>query len=175
MTPRVARQDGITLLELLLALAIGALLMSALMPMLNLTVDAATDPASSDQAELDRQATFAIERMNRVIRGTAPVVLAPGPGATGLMAIFNLPPQPAGTTGSWFSPSTFQFQLPEKRLVEMRDGDSVAHVLAESVQSAVFTALPVTDGTQLIQVDLVLKTGNATTTVTSVMRMGWMQ
>lgn len=173
MTPRVARQDGITLLELLLALAIGSLLMSALMPMLNLTIDAATDPASTDQAELDRQAAFAIERMNRVIRATKPAVLAPAPGATGLLAIINLPPQPAGTTGSWFSPSTFQFY--RGTLIEMRDGDSVAHVLAESVQSAVFTALPVTDGTQLIQVDLVLKTGNATSTVSSVMRMGWMQ
>ena len=157
------RQRGFTLLEVLLALAAGALLLSSVMPMLTMTVAAATNPATSEQADLERQAAFAIDRMARVVRAKTPAVLAPAP-------------DPA-STGTWLAPATFQLSGAKApfTLVEKRDGDNVLHVLAESVDSVRFTALPVIDGRQLIQVDLVLKTANAATSVTSTMRMGWLQ
>jgi prepilin-type N-terminal cleavage/methylation domain-containing protein len=171
------KQRGFTLLEVLLALATGALLLSAVMPMLTLSVAAATNPVLSEQAELDRQAAFAMERIAGVIRAKAPVILAVPPGATGLLALLNPAPQKADTTGTWLAPSTFQLAGAKTpfTLVEKRDGDAVLHVLAESVDSVQFTALTVGDGRQLIRVDLVLKSGKAATSISSVMRMGWLQ
>lgn len=157
------RQRGFTLLEVLLALAAGALLLSSVLPMLTTTVAAATNPATSEQADLERQAAFAIDRMARVVRAKAPAVLSPA--------------QDPATTGPWLAPATFQLSGVKApfTLVEKRAGDNVLHVLAESVDSVRFSALPVTDGRQLIQVELVLKSANAATSVTSVMRMGWLQ
>lgn len=171
------RARGFTLLEMLLALATGALLLSAVMPMLTMTVAAATDPAKDEQADLDRQAAFAMERIARAVRAKAPAVLAPPPGATGLLALFNVTPQDPATTGAWLKPATFQragARAPYT-LVEQRDGDKDLHVLADSVDSVQFTALPLSEGRQLIQVDLVLKTANATSSASSIMRMGWLQ
>ena len=169
MTRLRARQRGFTLLEVLLALAAGALLLSAVMPMLSMTVAAATSPAADEQAELERQASFAIERIGRAVRAKA---LAPGPAGSLAPAA-----QGAATTGTWLAPATFQLSgaAAPFTLVEKRDGDAVLHVLAESVDSVVFTALPGGDGRQLIQVDLVLKSANATASMRSIMRMGWLQ
>lgn len=180
MNRRANRMRGLTLLEMLLALATGALLLSAMLPMLNMTVSAATNPATNDQADLDRQAAFAVERIARVVRAQAPAILAPPPGATGLMALFNAAPQATTTTGTWLAPATFQLSGSKApyTLVEKRDGDNTLHVLADSVDSVdsvQFTALPVSEGRQLIQVDLVLKTGKTISTASSVMRMGWLQ
>jgi prepilin-type N-terminal cleavage/methylation domain-containing protein len=158
---RPGRQRGLTLLELLLALAMGALLMTAVMPMLNGAMAAAADPSTTDQPDLDRQAAFALDRIALAVRATAPTPLV-------------TPTAPDRTTsGRWFSPSTFQ--LSGTTLVEKRDGDSVAHVLADSVSSFSIVPLPVTDGRQLVQVDLTLARGETKTTVTSVVRMGWLQ
>lgn len=177
MNRRANRMRGLTLLEMLLALATGALLLSAMLPMLNMTVSAATSPATNDQIDLDRQAAFAVERIARVVRAQAPAILAPPPGATGLMALFNAAPQVPTTTGTWLAPATFQLSGTKApyTLLEKRDGDNTLHVLADSVDSVQFTALPVSEGRQLIQVDLVLKIGNTTSTASSVMRMGWLQ
>lgn len=177
MKRRANRMRGLTLLEMLLALATGALLLSAMLPMLNMTVSAATSPAKNDQADLDRQAAFVVERIARVVRAQAPAILAPPPGATGLMALFNTAPQVPTTTGTWLAPATFQLSGTKSpyTLVEKRDGDNTLHVLADSVDSVQFSALPVSEGRQLIQVDLVLKTVNATSKASSVMRMGWLQ
>lgn len=177
MTRSTPRQGGFTLLEVMLALAAGALLLSAVLPMLTLSVAAATDPATTEQADLDRQAAFAMERIARAVRARAPAALSAPPVATGMMAIFNGPAQSPATTGTWLAPATFQLsgaQVPYT-LVEKRDGDAVLHVLADSVQSVTFTALPLSDGRQLIQVDLALQSANASTSLSSVMRMGWLQ
>ena len=158
---RPARQRGLTLLELLLALAMGALLMTAVMPMLNGAMAAATDPSTTDQPDLDRQAEFALGRIALAVRATVPTTLV-------------TPTAPDTTTsGRWFAPSTFQ--LSGTTLVEKRDGDSVAHVLADSVSSFSIVPLPVTDGRQLVQIDLTLARGETKTSVTSVVRMGWLQ
>lgn len=171
------RARGFTLLEMLLALAASALLLSAVMPMLAMSVAAATNPVTNDQAELDRQASFAMERIGRSVRAKAPVILAAAPGATGLLALFNPLPQSPGTSGTWLAPSTFQLSGTKApyTLVEKRDGDNVLHVLSDSVESVQFTALTVGDGRQLIQVDLSLRTANAATSLSTVMRMGWLQ
>lgn len=171
------RQRGVTLLELLLALSLGALLLSAVLPMLNLSISAASNPAAIAQADLERQAAFAINRINMVVRAKAPATLATVAGITGPLASLNPVAQDPATSGTWFAPSTFLLSgtAAPYTLVEQRTGDSVLHVLAESVNSFKITALPVTDGRQLVQVDLVLKTSNAMASVTSVMRMGWMQ
>lgn len=167
------RQRGITLLELLLALAAGALLLSAVMPLLTTTMAAATSPAVSDQADLERQAAFATERIARVVRAKAPAVLATVPGLTGLLAVLNFPAQDPTTSGTWFSPSTFK--LTGATLVEQRDGDATLHVLADSVDTFSITALPVSDGRQLIKVDLTLKKNNVVASASTVVRMGWLQ
>jgi prepilin-type N-terminal cleavage/methylation domain-containing protein len=168
---RRARQRGLTLLELLLALALGALLMTAVMPMLNGAMAAATDSSTTDQPDLDRQAAFALDRIALAVRATAPTTLVT---PIGLIDIFLPPTAPDTTTsGRWFAPSTFQ--LYGTTLVEKRDGDSVLHVLADSVSSFSIVPLPVTDGRQLVQVDLTLARGKTSTTVTGVVRMGWLQ
>jgi prepilin-type N-terminal cleavage/methylation domain-containing protein len=163
MTTR--RQRGFTLFEVLLALACSALLLSSVMPMLSMSIATATSSATSDQADLERQAAFAVERIARVVRATAPPV--PALAAAG---------DPT-TTGAWLVPSAFQLAgaAPPYTLVETRTGDNVQHVLADSVTAVAFTELPLADGRQLVQVDLTLAKGNASTTVSSVMRMGWLQ
>ena len=160
MRQLASRQRGLTLLEMLLALAAGALLLSAALPMLNLTVSAATTAATTDQMDVDRQAAFAIERIATVVRATPPVILAA---------------QDNSSSGAWFKPSTFR--VSGTQLVEQRDPDSTLHVLADSVTGFSITNLPVSDGRQLVQVSLTLEPSNSTasTTVTSVMRMGWTQ
>lgn len=167
------RQRGITLLELLLALAAGALLLSAMLPLLNTTMAAATTAATSDQADLDRQAAFATERIARVVRTKAPAILTSVPGLTGLLAVLNYPAQDPATSGTWFAPATFK--LTGTTLVEQRDGDATPHVLADSVSTFSITALPISDGRQLIKVDLTLKKNNVIATASTVMRMGWLQ
>jgi prepilin-type N-terminal cleavage/methylation domain-containing protein len=167
---RRARQRGLTLLELLLALALGALLMTAVLPLLNGAMAAATDPSTTDQPDLDRQAAFALDRIALAVRATAPTTLTTPIGLIDIL----LPTAPDTTTsGRWFAPSTFQ--LYGTTLMEKRDGDSVLHVLADSVSSFSIVPLPVTDGRQLVQVDLTLARGETRTTVTGVVRMGWLQ
>lgn len=172
------RARGFTLLEMLLALASGALLLSSVLPMLNMAIASATSSATSDQADLERQAAFAVDRIARVVRATAPAVLAPPPPPTGLIGMLTptVTVDPT-TTGTWLAPSTFQRSGTSApyTLVEIRQGDPVPHLLADSVTAVAFTQLPLADGRQLVQVDLTLANGNASTTVSSVMRMGWLQ
>lgn len=177
MTRPSRHARGFTLLEVLLALASGALLLSAVMPMLSLSVAAATNPATSDQADLDRQAAYAIDRIARAVRARAPTVLGVTPGLTGLLAPLNPAVQDASTSGTWFSPATFQLSgtAVPYTLVEKRDGDAVLHVLADSVAAFSIVPLPVADGRQLVQVDLTLKKNTAVSTASAVVRMGWLQ
>lgn len=176
MAARHAR--GFTLLEMLLALASGALLLSSVLPMLNMTIASAASSATSDQADLERQAAFAVDRIARVVRATPPPVPVPLPPPP-LIPAGTPPPVPptATTTGTWLAPSTFQRSGTKApyTLVETIQGDPSPHVLADSVTEVAFTQLPLTDGRQLVQVDLTLTNGNASTTVSSVMRMGWLQ
>lgn len=80
-------QRGVTLIELLFAVALGAILLAALNSLVKLGLDAQI--AGRDSNELAYQGRFALERMAAQARATAPAVLAsPAPN----------------TTGDWFAP-----------------------------------------------------------------------
>jgi type II secretory pathway pseudopilin PulG len=64
------RQHGLSLVELLLGLAITALIMAPLVPMVQTASAAAR--ATGDQAALERDADFALERIARAVRTTDP-------------------------------------------------------------------------------------------------------
>jgi type II secretory pathway pseudopilin PulG len=68
--PRL-RQHGLSLVELLLGLAITALVMAPLVPMVQTASAAAR--ATGDQAALERDADFALQRIAQAIRSTDPV------------------------------------------------------------------------------------------------------
>jgi type II secretory pathway pseudopilin PulG len=68
--PARLRERGLSLVELLLGLAITALIMAPLVPMVQTASAAAR--ATGDQAALERDADFALERIARAIRTTDP-------------------------------------------------------------------------------------------------------
>jgi len=81
-------QRGITLIELLLAVAISAIIMAALNGLVKLGLDAQTAGRVSN--ELAYQGRFALERMTDKARSLAPKVLTT---------------PTANTTGDWFAPT----------------------------------------------------------------------
>lgn len=86
--PNHSNQRGITLIELVLAVAISAILMAALNGLVKLGLDAQTAGRGSN--ELAYQGRFALERMVDKARSLAPKVLTT---------------PTANTTGDWFAPS----------------------------------------------------------------------
>lgn len=82
-------QRGVTLIELLLAVAISAILMGALNGLVKLGLDAQT--AGRGGNELAYQGRFALERITDQVRDLAPKVLDTTPAAN--------------TTGIWFAAS----------------------------------------------------------------------
>jgi Tfp pilus assembly protein PilW len=68
--PARLRERGLSLVELLLGLAITALIMAPLVPMVQTASAAAR--ATGDQAALERDADFALERIARAIRTSDP-------------------------------------------------------------------------------------------------------
>lgn len=86
--PNHANQLGITLIELVLAMAISAVLMGALNGLVKLGLDAQTAGRGSN--ELAYQGRFALERMtDKALSLTPKTLTAPA----------------ANTTGDWFAPS----------------------------------------------------------------------
>ncbi len=81
-------QRGVTLVELLLAVAIGAILMATLNGLVKLGLDAQTTGRAGN--ELTYQGRFALERIAAAARASVPKVLA-------------VPA--ANTTGDWFAPA----------------------------------------------------------------------
>ncbi len=81
-------QRGVTLIELLIAVALGAILLAALNSLVKLGLDAQAEGRNTN--ELAYQGRFALERMAARARATAPKVLA-SPAAN--------------TTGNWFAPA----------------------------------------------------------------------
>lgn len=81
-------QRGMTLIELLLATAIGAILIAGLNSVVKLGLDAQTAGRSAN--EIAYQGSFALARIADRARATAPKVLAT---------------PAAGTTGDWFAPA----------------------------------------------------------------------
>jgi prepilin-type N-terminal cleavage/methylation domain-containing protein len=82
-------QCGITLIELVLATAIGAILLTSLNSTVKLGLDAQTAGRGSN--ELAYQGRFALERITDKARATTPKALST---------------PTAGTTGDWFAPTS---------------------------------------------------------------------
>ncbi len=84
----ISSQRGMTLIELVLAMAISAFIMAALNGVVKLGLDAQTAGRGSN--ELAYQGRFALERINDLARNLPPKIL--------------LTPT-ANTTGDWFAPA----------------------------------------------------------------------
>lgn len=147
-----ARAQGLSLVELLIGLAITALVLAPLAPMLQ-TASAAANVAQ-EQASLQRDADFALERIATRIRATPPSITLAGKPSS-----------------EWLKPAVYV--LNNGTLIEQQGKDS--YVLAESVTAFELSA-PVNDGPQpLIKVSLSLARGGGGTSATALVRMGTAQ
>ena len=160
--PGTARAAGLTLTELLVGLAIGAVVLAPLAPMLHSAGAAAR--IAEDRVALEREADFALERIAARIRSTN--------------ATAGLTDKPSS---EWFKPAVVYSVTAAGALVEQQGKDS--YVLAESVQDFSLAALVPESGQPLIKVSLSLaravgtgtNTGadsTATTTATTTVRLG---
>ena len=146
------RETGISLVELLLGLAITALVMAPLVPMLQ-TSFAATRIAGN-QSALEQEADFALERIAARIRATAPSADLSKPEA------------------EWLKPAVYVYTVADGTLREQQGKDS--YLLAESVTAFDLTA-PAVNGTPLITASLSLARDGASTTAVTTVRLGTMQ
>jgi hypothetical protein len=151
-TPSV-RQGGVSLLELLLGLAITALVLTPLVPMLQTAADTAR--IGGGQAALEREADFAVERISDRIRATTP--------STQLSANPN----------DWLKPAVYVWNVDTKTLYEQQAG--INYTLAEYVTNFALAAPVSTGGPPAIQVSLTLKRDVFTATAGATVRMGDMQ
>lgn len=127
MVRKPLNQSGLTLLELLIAVAIGALVLAALHSVVSLGLQAQS--AGGQANELLYQAQFALERMADKARSTAPKLLtAPA----------------ANTTGDWFAPVMY-CRNAGNQLVETTTADAAcagATVIAANVTAFSATLPP---------------------------------
>ncbi|VXC28465.1 PilW family protein [Massilia sp. 9I] len=114
---RLPRQDGVTLIELLMALVIAALVIGPLAGMLDTSLRAGVQ--NNSRATLRQDLRFALERISSAARDTPRKVLAPQNTVQ-------------ADSGPWFDKSRFRVNA-NKQLIEVRDG--VDNVVAESVAS----------------------------------------
>lgn len=152
------RAHGLSLVELLIGLAIAALIMAPLVPMMGTASNAAR--VADDQVALEREADFALERIAARIRATAP------------------PPDMQNKPSSeWLKPeAVFSFIVnPDTGagvLVEQRGKETYVLTDPESVTSFELT-MPTTEASQpAITVSLSMKRGVASTTAVTTVRMG---
>jgi len=142
-----------SLIELLIAVAIGALVLAGLNSVVSLGLKAEAD--GRQQNELVFQARFALERMVTRARGVSPTLLAT---------------PTAGTTGNWFSPVMY-CRNASSQLIETTTADtscSGTTVIASNV-SAFSASLPAGAGPvdrPLAALSLSLTTGTTPQVVT---------
>jgi Tfp pilus assembly protein FimT len=146
-----ARQGGVTLLELLLGLAITALVLVPLVPMLQAAT--AATRIGGGQAALEREADFAIERISDRIRATTPSTQLPA------------------NRDDWLKPAIFT--RTGDILYEQQAG--INYALAESVTSFNLVAPVSIGGPSAIQVSLTLERDGLTATAGATVRMGGVQ
>jgi len=144
-------EHGLSLIELLLGLAITALVMAPLVPMFATASNAAR--ITGDQAALEQDARLALTRISARIRATPPST------------------QLSANRADWLKPSVYV--VSNGTLIEQLGG--INYVLAESVTAFTITAPPSAGGQALIQVSLSLARGGATTTTGATVRMGGLQ
>jgi type II secretory pathway component PulJ len=143
------REAGISLVELLLGLAITALVMAPLVPMLQ-TASAAASIAGN-QVALEREADFALERIAARIRATAPT-----------KALTDKP------SAEWLKPAVYS--VSNGTLIERQGNET--YVLAESVTALGLTVTAAESAQPLLTVSLTLTNGGASTMATRTVRMG---
>lgn len=147
------RTRGLSLVEVLLGLAIGALVLAPLLPMLQ-TANAATR-VTGDQVAIERDADFALERISARIRATAPsTTLAPNASAT------------------WLAPVSYV--VSNGSLVERQNG-AADLALADAVTDFQMSAPVIRAGRPVIKVSLSLARGDASITANTTVRMGGAQ
>jgi len=160
MRHRGSAQRGITLIELVLATAISAILMTSINSLVKLGLDAQSAGRGSN--ELAYQGRFALERITDKARATAPSILA----------------TPAtDTTGTWFSPTMFCRNV-SNQLIETTTSDTTCtgtSVIASNV-NAFSAALPADMGSvdrpiAVISVTLA-DSANNTISLSSSVRLG---
>lgn len=152
---------GLTLVELLVATAIGALLLAGLSSVARQGVRARAQ--TRDGSEAVYQARFALQRVAAAAKATAPRAL--------------LPP-PANTSGDWFSPAAFCVNG-AGALIETTTADTGCtgtQVIAERV-SSFSAALPAGAGaldsvTAVVGVTLTGPGGGAALTLSERVRLG---
>ena len=150
MSARVpVRPAGISLVELLFGLAITALVMAPLGPMLRTATAAAS--ITGDQAALEQETSFALERIAARIRATAPTK--------------ELVTKP---NTQWLTPAVYS--LSGGTLTETLD--KKAYVVAESVTAFDMTVAAAESDQPLITVSLSLAKGSASTSATAAVRVG---
>lgn len=151
--PARIRNQGLSLAELLLGLAIGALVLAPLAPILQSA--GASARVAEDQVALEREADFALERIAARIRNTAvPPDLADKPAR------------------DWLKPAVYSVTA-DGVLVEQQGKDS--YVLAESVSDFSLGATVPESGQPLVKVSLSLTRNSgtvATATATASVRLG---
>jgi prepilin-type N-terminal cleavage/methylation domain-containing protein len=153
--PASARQHGLSLIELMVGLAITALVLAPLVPMLQTASAAAR--IGGDQLALEQEANFAIARISARIRASAPSQLT-------------------GLTSDWLKPAVYSLDS-NGTLTEQQGKDT--YVVAESVTAFSLSAPASADGQPLVQVSLTLERkdagSNASTSASATVRMGGMQ
>lgn len=153
MTPRPgARADGVTLIELLLALAISAIVMVPVLAMLNTSVAAGAHGGT--RRTLEQDASFALDRIAAEVRATPQRKLER-----------NLS---LNDSDQWFG--TVRFSQQADQLLERRDG--VDRVLADAVRQFSIKATVVGTDSTLVETTLELARGAELASATSVVRMG---
>jgi type II secretory pathway pseudopilin PulG len=145
------RQRGISLVELLMALAVTALLMAPVVAMLDTSVDAGA--AASNRRVIDQEVNFALERIATQVRATARKSLAQN-------ALDS-------DSGSWFAARFFK---QNDQLIEKFSGTD--RVIADGVSAFSITAKAVGTDNTLVEATLETKQGNDVAAGTIVLRLG---
>lgn len=147
--PLRRREHGLSLIELLLGLAIAAMVLAPLVPMLATASNAARSGA--DQLAVEREADFALERIAARIRAST--------------AAGQLTGSSCGGTKS----AAYDVDAAGK-LIETVGKNQ--YVLAESATCITLAALAASGGQTLVQVSLNLARNDASTAATAVVPLG---
>lgn len=168
MSRRALRlQSGLTLIELMLASVIGAILLGALHSLVKLGLDAQGSGRSGN--ELAYQGSFALDRIGERANSTAPKLLST---------------PAAGSTGDWFAPSgcagaacVMYCRNAASQLIETTSSDTACNgnaVIANQV-SAFAATLPAGMGPlerQRGQLSLSLSDGSTSLSLATSVRLG---
>lgn len=148
------RQHGVTLVELLMALAIAALVLAPLATMLETSVRASTGNAG--RAALEQDLRFALDRIGAEVRASARKPLTPQNTAL-------------ADSGGWFDRSRFRINA-SNQLIEVRDG--IDNVVADSVSAFGISARTVGVDATIIEANLKLERDTDTVQGSIAVRMG---